>query len=142
MKFYLNIFSFDYAVFHSVLLYLLSTYTVTRQQGFGDCCECRVSVSTDLSVSSVGHRLFHLSLSHSMRFPECFVAADEARELQRTIEKEIQVYIGKRHSLMGGPQQQYRQQTAGRGTQQQTSSSRTRTDSVRSGKGRRKRKHF
>ena len=78
-----------------------------------------------------------------MRFPECFVAADEARELQRTIEKEIQVYIGKRHSLMGGPQQQYRQQTAGRGRQQQkTFSSRTRTDSARSGKGRKERKHF
>ena len=32
----------------------------------------------------------------SMRFPECFVAADEARKLQRTIEKEIARYLGKR----------------------------------------------
>lgn len=31
-----------------------------------------------------------------MRFPECFIAAVEARELQRTIEKEIESYIGKR----------------------------------------------
>ena len=32
-----------------------------------------------------------------MRFPLCFVAADEARELQRKIEKEIAIYIGKRY---------------------------------------------
>ena len=32
---------------------------------------------------------------YSMRFPEFFVAADEARELQRTIEKEIARYLGK-----------------------------------------------
>lgn len=32
----------------------------------------------------------------SMRFPECFVAADEARELQKHIQDEIAHYIVKR----------------------------------------------
>ena len=32
----------------------------------------------------------------SMRFPECFVAADEARELQKNIQDEIAHYIVKR----------------------------------------------
>ena len=46
-------------------------------------CSCTDNFSPPFSV-------------HSMRFPDCFVAADEARELQRTIEKEIASYLGKR----------------------------------------------
>jgi ATP-dependent RNA helicase SUPV3L1/SUV3 len=41
------------------------------------------------------HEAVDLYLWLCMRFPEFFVAADEARELQRTIEKEIARYLGK-----------------------------------------------
>jgi ATP-dependent RNA helicase SUPV3L1/SUV3 len=62
------------------------------------------------------HEAIDLYLWLSMRFPECFVAVDEARELRQTVETEIQCYIEKRHSLRDGEpcqQQGYRQ---GRGS--------------------------
>ena len=69
-----------------------------------------------------------------MRFPECFVAAEEARELQRMVEKEIQCYISKWHRLMGVSQLQFRH------TVRLARSSRS-SDSARSGKGWKKRRH-
>ena len=79
-----------------------------------------------------------------MRFPECFVAAEEARELQYKIEQEIARYIGKsvRPPSSSGVNYSPRYSRGNHHSKSSHAHSKRTTDTVRgSGRGSAKRKH-